>query len=93
MVGYLRIEMYLCFNIEIMSKVRLYEENQEKPQAVNEPMVVYGTMECYAKDYLKGIPQETMQSLVDLAIEDYEMGHCIPHSQMGSWMKERMGWK
>lgn len=76
-----------------MSKIKPYKESVEKSQTVSEPMVVYGAVERNAEDYLEDIPQDTMQSLVDLAIEDYEMGRCTPHSQMDSWIKERMGWK
>lgn len=76
-----------------MSKIKPYKESVEKSQTVSEPMVAYGAVERNAEDYLKDIPQDTMQSLVDLAIEDYEMGRCTPHSQMDSWIKERMGWK
>lgn len=78
-----------------MSKIKPYKEEAEKPQVnhVDEPMLAYGTMVRNAEDYLKDIPQETMQSLVDLAIEDYEMGRCTPHSQMDAWIKGRMGWK
>lgn len=60
---------------------------------VNEPTAIYGTMEHNTIAYLKSIPQNTMQTLVDLSIEDYEMGRCTPHSQMDSWIKKRMGWK
>ncbi|WP_274972443.1 hypothetical protein [Bacteroides fluxus] len=76
-----------------MSKIKPYKGSVEKSQTVSEPMVAYGAVERNAEDYLKDIPQDTMQSLVDLAIEDYEMGRCTPHSQMDSWIKERMGWK
>ncbi|EGF55988.1 hypothetical protein [Bacteroides fluxus] len=67
-----------------MSKIKPYKESVEKSQTVSEPMVAYGAVERNAEDYLKDIPQDTMQSLVDLAIEDYEMGRCTPHSQMDS---------
>ena len=67
--------------------------SSELQRDVNEPMGVYGAMEHPAKDYLKRIPQDTMRALVDLSVEDYEMGLCTPHSQMDSWIKERMGWK
>lgn len=76
-----------------MSKAKLHKEDEEKLQAVNESMVAYGAVVHSAEDYLKDIPQDTMQALVDLAIEDYEMGCCTPHSQMASWLKKRMGWK
>lgn len=76
-----------------MSKIKSYKGSVDKSQTVSEPMVAYGAVERNAEDYLKDIPQDTMQSLVDLAIEDYEMGRCTPHSQMDSWIKERMGWK
>ena len=76
-----------------MGKIKPYKEDVKKTQAVNEPMVAYGAVERNVEDYLKDIPQDTMQSLVNLAIEDYEMGRCTPHSQMDSWIKERMGWK
>lgn len=70
--------------IRSMSKIKPYKESVEKSQTVSEPMVAYGAVERNAEDYLKDIPQDTMQSLVDLAIEDYEMGRCTPHSQMDS---------
>lgn len=76
-----------------MSKIKPYKEDVKKLQTVSEPMVAYGAVERNAEDYLKDISQDTMQSLVDLAIEDYEMGRCTPNSQMDSWIKERMGWK
>lgn len=76
-----------------MSKIKPYKEGVEKSQALNEPTVAYGAVERNAEDYLKGIPQDTMQYLVDLALEDYERGRCTPHSQMDSWIKGRMGWK
>lgn len=75
-----------------MSKIKPYKK-EEKPQVVSEPMMAYETMEHHAENYLKAIPKETMQALVDSAMEDYEMGRCTPHSQMDSWIKERMGWK
>lgn len=31
-----------------------------------------------------------MRTLVDSAIEDYEMGHCTPHPQLDSWIKEQL---
>lgn len=76
-----------------MSKAKSYKETKQKSQAVSEPIAAYGTVECNVESYLDTIPEKTMRTLVDSAIEDYEMGHCTSHSQMDSWIKERMGWK
>lgn len=76
-----------------MSKIKPYKEIVKQSQTVSEPMIAYGAMGHNVEDYLKAVPKETIRSLVDLAIEDYKMGRCTPHSQMDSWIKERMGWK
>lgn len=70
-----------------------YKEQKSKGQDVGEPMIAYDCVGRNAEGYLEAVPRDVMQALVDSAIEDYEMGHCISQSQMDSWIKKRMGWK
>jgi len=76
-----------------MDKIKIYKEQESRKQNVADSMVAYEVVERNVEDYLKAIPQDVMQSLVDRALEDYELGCCTPQSQMDSWIKKRMGWK
>lgn len=73
-----------------MSKATSYKETKQESQAVSGPIAAYGTVECNVESYLEIIPEKTMRTLVDSAIEDYEMGHCTPHSEIDSWIKVQL---
>ncbi len=47
-----------------MSKIKSYKGSVDKSQTVSEPMVAYGAVERNAEDYLKDIPQDTMESWI-----------------------------
>ena len=69
--------------------------NKEKSEIIKSTFSFdYFHIKWYLCVYKKRkIPEETMRTLIDSAIDDYEMGRCTPHSQMDIWVKERMGWK
>lgn len=70
-----------------------YKAIEEQPQAVGEPMVSYSYGIRNTEEYLEEIPKDTMRMLIDMAMDDFKSGRCIPHSQIDAQIKERMGWK
>ncbi|NDW11798.1 hypothetical protein D0T50_02705 [Bacteroides sp. 214] len=39
------------------------------------------------------IPADLMLEMYELAKKSIKEGRCTPHSEIDSWVKERMGWK
>lgn len=70
-----------------------YKAIEKQPQVVGEPMVSYSYGTRNTEEYLEEIPEDTMRMLIDIAMDDFKSGRCIPNSQIYAQIKEKMGWK
>ncbi len=64
----------------------------EKTAIVCEPAVAYSYEYPTVEEFVDSLPTESIQQLVDFAIDEYEAGHCIPHSQVKAEINQLMGW-
>ena len=78
-------------NTEIMSKSKAYKKQEPAKQVAGEPMMEYSSVAM--SDFVSSIPIDALSQAIDFAIEEHRRGGCIPHDQVDSIVKERMGWK
>jgi hypothetical protein len=74
-----------------MKKPKSYKE-QNTQQTVNEPIAEYSSVSMM-EDFVNSIPEDALMQAAQFAVKEHREGRCIPHSQIDSVIKERMGWK
>ena len=75
-----------------MSKSKAYKKQEPAKQVAGEPMMEYSSPSDM-NEFVSSIPRDALSQAIDFAIEEYRRGDCIPHNQIASIVKERMGWK
>lgn len=76
-----------------MSEIKPYKDQESESQSLSEVAMMYESSTSTVGDFITSLPRDIMQKLIDFAVEEFNAGRCIPHEQVKTTMRERMGWE